>query len=100
MSSDYSLALTYIATMTREEAISIITATLPSLDDEEIKAVADIVQTLDKDQRPLRQLTPREQALLERSKEDFKAGLTYSHDQLTAMLDERLALRGVPKSAA
>ena len=84
--------------MTRTDAIAIITAKLASLDDERVMTVANFVQSIDEAQQPLRKLTLRERALLEQSKEDFKAGHTYSNDEITTLLDERLALRGVPKS--
>jgi hypothetical protein len=86
--------------MTRTEAIARINARLPSLDDERVQAVADFVEDIAARDDAPRQLTTRELALIEQSKEDFKAGRTYSHDQMIAMLDERLALRGVPKSTA
>ncbi len=86
--------------MTRKEAIAIVTAKLPALDDDGVLAVADMVQAMDKDQPPLRKLTPRALALIEQSKEDFKAGRTFSHDEMVEMLDDRLALLGVPKSTA
>lgn len=50
--------------------------------------------------RVVRHLTPRELDLLARSKADFAAGRSHSHDEIKAMLDERLAARGVPKSTA
>ena len=86
--------------MTRTEAIATINAKLASLDDERVLTVAEIVDDITAGDSPLRQLTARELALIEQSKEDFKTGRSYSHDQMIAMLDARLAPLGVPKSTA
>ena len=89
--------------MNREEAIAIITSQLASLDDESVEAVAGIVKSMagePADGGLPRALTARELELIEQSKEDFRAGRTYSHEEIVAMLDERLAPLGVPKSTA
>jgi hypothetical protein len=86
--------------MTRTEAIAIITAKLSSLDDERVMTVADIVQDMAQPDDLPRELTPRELALIEQSKEDFKAGRTYSLDEARAMTDAFLAPLGVPQSTA
>ena len=92
--------------MNREEAIAIITSQLASLDDEEVQTVADMVtsmatEALDTTDRVLpRELTARELALIEQSRADFKAGRTLSVDECRALLDERLALLGVPRSTS
>jgi hypothetical protein len=84
--------------MTRTEALAIINAKLSSLDDERVMTVADIVQDLAQPDDLPRDLTPRELALIEQSKEDFKAGRTYSLAEARAMTDAFLATLGVPKS--
>ncbi len=84
--------------MTRAQAISIITARIAELDDEAVQAVADLVQSMPHAEPPLRALSDRERTLLARSKADFAAGRSYSHEEMVAMIDERLALHGVPKS--
>ena len=86
--------------MTRTEAIATIAAKLAVLDDEQLLAVADIVQSFEGASKSVRQLSARENALLERSKADFAAGRSLSHDEMLARLDERLARRGVPNSSS
>ena len=83
--------------MTRTEAIAIITAKLAGLDDDGIETVAAIVQSMDGDLP--RELTTRELALIEQSKEDFKAGRTYSLDEMDAYLDAAAAKRALTRSA-
>lgn len=85
--------------MTRTEAIAVINAKLASLDDERVKAVADIVQDIAAGDDLVRDLTARELALIEQSKEDFKQGRTYSLAEARAITDAALAPLGVPKSA-
>ena len=86
--------------MTRTETIALITAKLANLDDERVQAVAGIVQSMQDDAKPLRQLSARERALIEQSKADFSAGHTASLEESIAFADEQLARRGVPKSPA
>jgi len=81
--------------MTRDEAIAIITAKLPSLDVEGVLAVADIVQSIEAADDHVRELTPHELALIEQSKDDFRNGRTYTLEQARAMTDEFLANLGV-----
>lgn len=83
--------------MTRTEAVAVINARLATLEDERVEAAAALIDELAA-ASPVRALSPRELTLLAQSKADFAAGRCYSHDEITAMLDERLALRGVPKS--
>ena len=84
--------------MTRTATLAKITTKLASFDDERLAAVADIVQSMDDADAPVRPLSPRELALVEQSKRDFAEGRTLSHDEVVALLDQRLAARGVPKS--
>jgi hypothetical protein len=76
--------------MTRTEAIAIITSKLASLDDERVMTVADIVQDMAAPSAVALDLTDAERAAIERSKEDFKAGRTYSsiqyHAEMTAFV--------------
>ena len=70
--------------MNRNEAIAIITSQLASLDDESVQTVADMVQSLSNDNVLPRELTPRELALIEQSKEDFRLGRTLGPDEYRA----------------
>ena len=83
--------------MNREEAIAIITSHLASLGDDEVQAVARMVQSM-ADEVPEstesvlpRELTARELALIEQSKEDFRLGRTYSADEYRAEIDTFMA---------
>jgi hypothetical protein len=80
----------YLVNMTRTEAIAIITSKLASLDDERVMTVADIVQDMAAPTAVALDLTDAERAAIERSKEDFKAGRTYSstqyHAEMTAFI--------------
>ena len=79
--------------MTRAQAIAAINAKLSSLDDERVQAVAAIVDDIAADGDLPRALTARELALIEQSKEDFKAGRTYTVAESRAYIDEALARR-------
>ena len=79
--------------MTRTEAIAIITATLPSLDEQQAAALAQVAQEM---VRPvLVPLSPSEdeRAGVERACEDFKAGRTHSSSEARAMTATFLAKR-------
>ena len=84
--------------MTRAQSIATINAQLASLDDERLQAVADLVEEFAAEHGAaepfvMRELTPRERALIEQSKEDFKAGRTMSIDEARARTDAFLAER-------
>ena len=79
--------------MTRAEAIATINAKLSSLDDDGLKAVASIVEDLSAGSDLPRPLTARELELIERSKEDFKAGRVYTTAEARAYIDEALEFR-------
>lgn len=66
--------------MIRTEAIAIITANLPNLDD---AAVTELAEHVKASTTPfmLRDLTDDELAAIERSRQDFKAGRTSSADE-------------------
>ena len=84
--------------MTRDQAIASINETLPSLDDEQVQAVADLARSMAADDELPRELTARELALIEQSKEDFKAGRTYSLDEMDAYLDAAAAKRNLVRA--
>jgi hypothetical protein len=88
--------------MTRTQAIALITEKLTTLDDERVQAVADLVGSLDDEAQEEsvlpRELTDEELALIEQSREDFRQGRTFSLDEAMAMIDDRLAELGVPRS--
>jgi hypothetical protein len=77
--------------MTRTEAIAIITAKLASLDDERVMTVADIVKDMADTTAAALDLTDAERAAIERSKEDFEAGRTYSNDRYHAEMTAFMA---------
>ena len=83
--------LCYCGHMTRTEAIAIITAALPKLDDARVAEVAELVQAAAEPDTPFRDLTDEERAGLARAKEDFAAGRTYSVAEARALSDEFLA---------
>lgn len=87
--------------MTRAQAIAAINAKLSSLDDERVQAVADIIDDIAADGDLPRALTARELALIEQSKEDFKAGRIVSQEEYRAEMDAFLSQRRskLPKSA-
>ena len=74
--------------MNRTQAIAHISATLAALDDDRVLAVAEIVDDIASDHAPLRQLTTRERALIEQSKDDCKAGRTYNLEEARAISDD------------
>jgi hypothetical protein len=76
--------------MTRTEAIAIINAKLPALDDDGVAAVAEIVEQMTQEPVHL-DLTDEELAAIERSREDFKAGRTYSSAEARAITSAFLA---------
>ena len=81
--------------MTRNQAIAIITERLASLDDARVQTVADIVQSMADESVLPREMTARELALIEQSKEDFKTGRTYTISEARAKTDRFLAPLGV-----
>lgn len=87
--------------MTRAEAIAAINARLSSLDDDGVLAVASIVEDIAVVEDLPRALTARELALIEQSKEDFKAGRVVTQEEYRAEMDAFLSQRRakLPKSA-
>lgn len=86
--------------MTRRQTIEQITAKLATLDDERLQAVAEMLEVLDLEESVLpRELTDKELALIEKSKEDFRQGRTLSLEEAEARTDAFLAERR-RKSAA
>jgi hypothetical protein len=79
--------------MTRAEAIAAINAKLSSLDDDEVMAVASIIEDIAAADELPRALTARELALIEQSKEDFRVGRTYTAAESRAYIDKALARR-------
>ena len=69
--------------MTRTEAISVITKQIQVLDDERVRLLADFARSM-----PVGlELSPSDQAALERSRADFKAGRVVDEDQYNARMD-------------
>ena len=77
--------------MNREEAIAIITSQLAALDDESVEAVAGIVKSMGMDGGLPRTLTARELALIEQSKEDFRAERTLGPEEYRAETERFMA---------
>ena len=71
--------------MTRTEAIAIITATLPSLDEQQAAALAQVAQAMMKPVAVSLSLTDEERAGIERAREDFKTGRTHSSSEARAI---------------
>jgi hypothetical protein len=70
--------------MTRSEAIAIITATLPALDEEQAATLAELAQTLVQSPVAL-SLTGEDRDGIARAREDFRAGRTHSSSEARAM---------------
>lgn len=94
--------------MTRTEAIAIIARTIEAADDATLAEAAarlaqiaepadvtahDIAGAFANDSDLPRELTERELELIEQSKGDFRAGRTYTPDELDVFLDAAAALR-------
>ena len=74
--------------MTRKETIAAITERLATAPDEIVQSVAKLLDAAAGEESILpRPLTPRELALIEQSKADFRNGDTLSPDELEAFLD-------------
>ena len=80
--------------MTRSEAIAVIEQSLPSADEATLNAAAELFRAARVEPSVLlRTLTLHEAALIEQSKEDFKAGRTYSVTEARTYVEEALARR-------
>ena len=86
--------------MTRTEAIAIIEATLPKLDDARVADLAALVQAAAQPATPFRELTDAERVGVASAAEDFTVGRTYSLSEARALTDDFLAPLGVPRSTA
>ena len=85
--------------MTRSEAIAIITATLPTLDEAQAATLAELAQTLAQSPVAL-SLTDEDRDGIARAREDFKAGRTHSSSEAHAITAAFFAkLRGTSPSA-
>jgi hypothetical protein len=87
--------------ISRTETIAAINAKLSSLDDDSAVAVASIVQFMATADDLPRALTAHELALIEQSKQDFKAGRVAAQNDYRAEMDAFLSRRRakLPKSA-
>ena len=70
--------------MTRIDAIARINAKLATLDDERVLTVAEIIDEIAVRASAARSVTPRELALIEQSKQDFRQGRTLTNDEYHA----------------
>jgi hypothetical protein len=94
-----SARMWYRQLMTRSEAIAIITATLPVLDEVQAATLAELAQTLVQSPVAL-SLTGEDRDGIARAREDFKAGRTHSSSEARAMTTAFFAkLRGASPSA-
>ena len=78
--------------MTRDQAIATINERITSLDDDGVRTLADIALSMTDDSQHPRDLTPRELALVDQSKQDFETGRTLSnseyHTEMAAFVAE------------
>ncbi len=79
-----SARIWYRQLMTRAEAVAIITATLPTLDEAQAATLAELAQTLVQSPVAL-SLTDEDRDGIARAREDFKAGRTHSSSEARAM---------------
>jgi hypothetical protein len=79
--------------MIRTQAIAMIEPALPPLDDASISTVAEIVKDMATGHSLPRQLTARELALIEQSKDDFKHGRPLTIEEARVRSDALLAQR-------
>ena len=85
--------------MTRSEAIAIINATLPVLDEAQAATLAEMAQALVQAPAAL-SLTDEDRDGIARAREDFKAGRTHSSSEARAMTAAFFAkLRGTSPAA-
>jgi hypothetical protein len=92
-------AVEYHQLMTRSEAIAIITATLPALNEGQAATLAELAQTLAQSPVAL-SLTDEDRDGIARAREDFRAGRTHSSSEARAMTAAFLAkLRGASPAA-
>jgi hypothetical protein len=81
-----------LSVMTRSDAIALISAKLETLDGERLQAIVNAVAEMDEQAlTPSRKLTSRELELIEQSKDDFRAGRTYSLSEARAASDVFIA---------
>lgn len=89
----------YFSTMTRHEAIAEINARLATLDDDDVRAVADLGAVMGEPSELPRALSERELGLIAQSRSEFEKGETLStrglDDFLNAAAAKRAAARGV-----
>ena len=78
--------------MGRRESIELIQSKLELLGEEELQAIVELTSRLAERSEPY-ELTEEERAGIERSREDFKAGRTYTFDEAKAFLEARRAGR-------
>ena len=94
--------------MTRAQSLAIISDALARTDDVTLAAAAahlsvvakqdkptaaDLIEALPTDSDLPRDLSPRELALIEQSKQDFQAGRTFTIDEASAYIDAALERR-------
>jgi hypothetical protein len=85
--------------MTRVEAIAEINARLASLDDDEVRAVADMVSSIGEPSVLPRTFSDRERDLIAQSKADFRNGDVLSPSELDDFLDTAAAQRAAARGA-
>ncbi len=78
--------------MTRAEALAIIAAALPALDEAQAATVAELAQSLARSSVAL-SLSDADRAGIAAAREDFAAGRTYSSNEARAMTAAFLAKR-------
>ncbi len=78
--------------MTRTEAIELITATLPSLDEAQAMELAEVAKSMISAPMPLK-LTDEDRANLKSAREDFRLGRTLSSSEIREYLADEAAKR-------
>jgi hypothetical protein len=79
--------------MTRTEAIAIIEQSIPSADEATLEAAAQLFKSARADPYLPHLLTAEDFASIAQAREDFKAGRTYTSQEVRSYLADRRALR-------
>ena len=77
--------------MTRSEAIAVIVASLPRLDDASVSDLAELVQSSMQETDPPLSVSEETRAAIQRSKEDFKAGRVVLPNEYKLRMDAFMA---------
>ena len=84
--------------MSRDEAIAILNATIARLPDDKVEALAEVARSLANQTPPAPVLGATDLAAIERAKDDFRAGRTYTPQEARAYLDAAAQRRRAERS--